>query len=172
MPRSLSTQFLRETLDPQSGQFVPVFLDISHASMTQTIRIVSDVVDYIYDDNRYTGFPFQLSLISDDERPPRAQISVQNADRRIGIWLLGLVTPPRLRLRVIADAAFGVKDKKQNARLPLGTPAVEYDADYLTLRNITIETLTISGDIGSYDFSSEPWPAIRSTRDRLPGLFR
>ncbi len=133
---------------------------------------VSDVVDYIYGGVRFIGFPFELEILSDDERQPRGRVTVQNVDRAIGRALMSLSSSPRLKFEVISDSQFGEKSVSLNARPEIGSAAVEYVADYLALRNVTIDALTLSADIESYDYTSEPWPAIRSTQNRLPGLHR
>lgn len=49
-------------------------------------------------------------------------------------------------------------------------PTVEYQATNLMFQNISVNAMEISADLTSFDMTSEPWPAIRTTTDRLPGL--
>lgn len=49
-------------------------------------------------------------------------------------------------------------------------PTVEYEATNLMFTNISVNAMEVTGEIISFDMTNEPWPAIRTTTDRLPGL--
>jgi len=49
---------------------------ITHHNLETTIRIVSDPADFYYGGNLFHGVPFELALLTDDSRPPRASVTV------------------------------------------------------------------------------------------------
>lgn len=54
----------------------------------------------------------------------------------------------------------------------LGTPPIEYTANHLFLVNVSVNAMTVTGDVVSWDYTQDTWPARRATQDRYPGLFR
>ena len=169
MPRPISAS-LRRWLDMQeSGEAILAFLTITHADLADPITVVSDGVDYVWDGVTYIGFPFRFGLLSDEEGPPRCQIEVQNVDRKIGDALRALSSPARLRLDLVAAGEF---DRASDPRVALGTPPVEYSASHLFLVNVAVDAMMVTGDVVSWDYTQDTWPARRATQDRYPGLFR
>lgn len=172
MPRVLPAQLRTEVDQPWTGEFLAIFAVVSHPDLIEPIRAANDVVDYILGGLRYTGVPFEMEALTDGERPPSGRLRIHNVDRRLGEVVLALKSPPRLRIDIYAGSDWGPKDTGQNARLPIGTPVPWYSAPGLRLRNVTVDAMAVSGEVVSYDPTSEPWPSVRATRDRLPGLFR
>lgn len=175
MPRALSAGFAEDLAAETSGDIHLFFLTISHPALGDPIRVVSDVVDYIRDGQRWTGCPFSLDLPTDDERAPRAKIGLQNVDRRIGAALLdpALGTSPELMIELLSSADFAEPALIDGimTRAEAVTPSVEYAAPALRLRNTSGDVGSISADIGSYDLTGQPWPRIRTTADRCPGVY-
>ena len=170
MPRQISASMRYALERPETGEALLVFLTITHPELSTAIRVVSDAVDYVWNGETYIGFPFDISLISDGDGPPKARLSVQNVDRRIGEAVRGLSTPPRLRIDVLAASAF---DETETPRIAAttGEPEAEYSAPHLFLANVTGD-LFLDGEIRGWDYVQEVWPGIRATQNRLPGLFR
>lgn len=170
MPRTISASLARALNRQETEEVLIVFLKIEHESLDPPIRICTDTVDYIWQGETYIGFPFDVTILSDTDQPPRARLSVQNVDRRIGKAIRGLTSPARLRLDVIAAQWF---NESAEPRVPLGTePVPDYTADKLFLVDVEGTTLTIEGEIASWNYTQETWPGLRGTQDRLPGLFR
>ena len=174
MPRQI-TQSVRSSIeDANSGEFFPVFAEITHPTLADPIRVVNDVVDYLYEGDRYHGCPFDIELLGDADGPPRARITVQNVDQRIGAAIEAISTSPRLTLRVMAQSDFGpiAEVDGRRTRSPLGTPVVEYEAGWLSLANITGNIISVSAEIVSYDVGREYWPGVRATQRNAPALSR
>lgn len=167
--RTISTAFRRSAEARESGDVFLEFIRITHDALSEPIRCVNDIVDFMYGGELYVGCPFSLSLLTDTDQPPRAQLSVQNVDRRIGEAILAIDTPPLLLIKLLSSVDFDLSVKP---RTPIGTPIVEYEADFLRLENVSVDAMTVTADIASWDFTQEPWPAIRATKGRLPGLYR
>lgn len=178
--REISQQLDAELDAPRSVTALLYFLTIEHPRITEPIRAVSNeygdnVRDHILGGNRYFGIPFQLEIVSDDERPPRGRLSVLNIERKVGLAVRLLQSRPLLTIEQYAASDFtAVVDDEEEAKLPIGTPVVEYRAPFLTLVNLTGNAMWVEGDIASFvaDISREPASPIRATQDRFPGLFR
>lgn len=168
--RTISTGF-RNNLEASANPDIPIlFATITHPSIADPIRVVNDVVDYEWGGERFTGIPFQIELLTDSDRPPSAKIRMQNVNGVIGRTVINLKSSPRSQLDVIAASEFALP--VANLRVEIGTPVVEYSAPRLRLRNVSGDAMAVEGELWSYDLSREPYPAIRTTKDRLPGLYR
>lgn len=173
MPRTLQRTFRQILEDRFSGEAILPFATITHEALQAPIRVVSDACDYTYNGFVFLGFPFVMQILSDDERPPRGQISIQNVDEQIGSSLLSLVTPPILKIELLASVDFdSAIDVTTNTRLPISSPTPSYVADNLFLRNIAVDSMSATAEIGPYDVSVEPWPSIRCTQNKTPALYR
>lgn len=176
MPRSLSSDFRSELESSRSGEILVIFATITHKDLLVPIRVNSDLVDYVYQGNTVFGAAFAITLMSDTDQFPRAQVSINNIEnesiddtgRTVGEAIRSLTTSPRIDIQLFAASDFN----EGNPRTPIGTPTIEYQALYLKLRNVKCDVNTMSADLVGNDLSTEPWPSIRSTKDRLPGLFR
>jgi hypothetical protein len=168
MPRVISASLRRALESRYSGDANLVFVTISNPVLSEPIRIVNDTVDFSYDGHAWVGFPIDLALLSDDDQPPKAQVTFQNVDRKIGMAIRNLVTPPRLKIELLHSRDF---DLTVTPRAPIAPPAVEYRADKLWLTNITVDALEVTADIQGWDYLQRAWPGQRATQDLLPGLF-
>lgn len=168
MSRIVSTGF-RENVESIAAEDLPVFLvTISHATLEQPIRVNSDIVDYVYNGDTYYGSAVAFSLLTDDESPPQAKISIHNVDPRIGEAVLAISSAPRMDFDLVMKSDFTDDDP----RTAIGTPTVELSVRHLFLRNVSCNALMLTADIGSYDITSEPWPKLRSTAEFVPDLFQ
>lgn len=168
--RSLSTPFRNSLEASANGDAALLFATISHPSLTGPIRVVNDIVDYVWGGETFYGLPFMMEFLSDGDRPPSGKLTIQNIDRRIGQAIIKLDVSPGIQIDVLPSSDFGAA--VAGVRTEIGTPTAEYSAPRLRLRNVTGDAMAIEGELWSYDLSREPYPAVRSTKDRLPGLFR
>lgn len=106
MARSISSALKRTLLLQESGEAIIAFLTIDHDDLAEPIRVASDGAGYVFQGVTWTGFPFRMQLVSDDEGAPKCQIEVQNVDRRIGDALKAISSTARLRLDLVAASAF------------------------------------------------------------------
>lgn len=168
--RTLSTSF-RNDLEASANADIPVlFATITNPLLSEPIRVVNDVVDYEWQGERFIGFPFEIELVTDGDRPPSAKFRLHNINGIIGRTVQRLKTTSRIRLDIVAASDFAAP--VSNLRVEIGTPTVEYTANMLRLRNVSGDAMAVEGELWSYDLSREPYPAIRTTKDRLPGLYR
>jgi hypothetical protein len=150
-----------------------VFLTISHPLLLEPIRVVLDDKDFIFGGETYTGFPFDIEILSDDEKPPTARLAIQNVDSRIGEAIRSLITPPRLKIQLLSSSDFDLSldPREEWGGGSPGATAV-YTADKLFLTNVQVDVLTVAGNIEGWDYLQRVWPGVRAQQDIFPGLFR
>lgn len=177
MPRTVPDSYRWSTESQFSEEVDLIFLTISHSSIATPIRIVGDTVNYFWrvdgDGNplRWTGFTFDIALLSDDDSTPKAQLSVQNIDQQIGLAIANLRTSPRLEIQLLCSQDF---DLNERPRIPKASaePTVLYAAHALWLVNVKVDDFQVTGDIQGWDYLQRAWPGPRATQDALPALFR
>lgn len=170
MSRTISASLKRTINRQEEDEALICFLTITHAMISEPVRVCSDTVDYVWGGNTFIGFPFDLQLLSDNDDPPTAKLSIQNVDQKIGEAVQLLDSPARLRIDVLAASWF---NPSATPRVAIsGTPTPDYTADKLFLTNVKADALAVTADIVSWNYTQEIWPGIRATQDRLPGLFR
>jgi len=156
MPRTLSSAYWSGSTLSVSDEDFLVLLRITHPSV-KPVFVVNDVVDVTSNGVLHTGFPFELVLPQEDDNIPQGKIRIQNVDRRLGITLHKLQTPPWMRFQVVLRSA---------------PNSVQLQYDFLRLTNVSVDAIAVEGTIGITDFSSIPWPRARGTKRVLPGLFK
>ena len=174
--RDVSAEFRSAAEASATGEVFLTFATIMHPASTKVIRVANDVVDYQYLGELYVGCPFDITLLSDADDKPTAKISIQNVDREIGETIQQLEDSPRLKLEVILLSQFSpeLDDSigDNGARTELGDTVVDYTADQLRMAKVSVDPMFVTADIISYDYSQEPWPFYRATKNRLPGCYR
>jgi hypothetical protein len=166
--RVVTSKFRRAVEMVHADDLVVVFGTITHPDWASAILVNNDIHDYYFNGVLYYGTAFELSLVSDTEEPPQAQVSIPNVDQQIGEAILGLETSPKIKLEICLRSDWD----NSSPRLPIATPVVEYTAPELLLRDITCTAVAVSATLHSFDLSTEPWPRIRTTPELTPGLYR
>lgn len=152
-----------------SPNAILAFLTIEHPSLVKPIRVVSDVLDYVWGGVTWIGMPFGFAQLTDDDGAPTAEIRVQNVDRRIGEALRALPDRATLRLDILTSADF---DLSVDPRIEVGSPLPIYSFSSVELVDVTANAVEITGRVFLRDPTQEPWPGVSGTQSRLPGLFR
>lgn len=165
--RTLAASF-RDALEASfSSEVLVWFATITHPNLDVPVTVNSDVADYNYNGALYRGCAFQFVFLADDDQPPRGQITIENVDQIIGETLIGLSDSPTIHMQLLAKSDFD----EANPRNAIETPTVEVDVPLLKLRNAKGDVMQIQADVYGFDLTTEPWPSIRSTKSRLPGLY-
>jgi len=167
--RTIPAGVRREIDREQSAEQILAFLTISHSTLLDDIRVVSDPVDHVLGGLTFQGFTFKITVLSDDDRPPFTQLTIQNSDQAIGEALRIASSPPKLTLELIAGSEF---DQTVDPRTEITTALRTYSASELHLVNVDVNVLEITGRLQVRDYSSEMWPGTMATEDVFPGLFR
>lgn len=160
----------REMLERSAApDAILAFLTIEHPNLAAPIRVVSDVLDYLWQGATWLGLPFGFRLVADDEAPPVTELRVQNVDRQLGAALRTLPGRAACRVDLLSTADF---DLTVVPRVPLGAVTPIYALQHFELIDVTVTPLEVTGMLMLRDYSQEPWPGISATQTRCPGLFR
>ncbi|MCI0557369.1 MAG: hypothetical protein MN733_02660 [Nitrososphaera sp.] len=141
----------------KSGEAYIVLATFQHPDISSPVYLANNNEDVVSNGITYIGFPFEIEVPGEFDGPPRGTMTIQNVDRKIGYELQKLKTPPILELQVVLASA---------------PDDVWLSFKHFWFRNITGNAISIQGEIDSWDFASDPWPARIVTQDRFPGLFR
>lgn len=169
MSRAVAVAARADLENPSSAHALLGFLTITHPALAAPLCVVSDVMDYVFGGALFIGLPFGFKLLTDNDTAPVTQLRLQNIDRRIGQALQAMTGRATVKLQLLSSADF---DLAQNPRVEVGTAAVIYGFAHFTLRDVSVTASEVTGDVILQDYSTEPWPHVRATQDRLPGLFR
>lgn len=133
-----------------------VLLTLDHETLTAPIRIVRNRQDVISRGDTYIAYPFTITLAGDTEEAPSARVTVSNVARSIGKALEQLITPPSATIEIVLAS----------------TPdTVERTWSNFQLLDVSWDAFRITGTLGVQEYWNEPWPKIRVTPTRFPGLF-
>ena len=173
MARNITLSVRKELEAEFSPEASIIFLTISHPLLLPPLTVVNDTKDYIYKGTTFVGFPFDIQIYSDDEQPPKAQLAIQNVDVQIGATIIGLTTPPRLKLEMCSTLDFNI-GVTPVVELSGGSPPtnVMYQFDQAFLTNVKVDFLSVTADIVGWDYQQRVWPGVRATQNLFPGLFR
>ncbi len=169
MTRTIDADVKQALEAPDSVDALLAFLTITHPLLTDPIRVVSDVMDYVVDGETFVGLPFDFGILTDNDGPPMTELRVQNVDSRIGRALLGLNDRAKVALFIRSSADF---DLSVDPREELPGGSTLYEFAQFELIDVTGTTADLSGRVMLRDYSQEPWPGQRCTQSRFPGLFR
>ena len=162
-------------MSDEDGDGYLVLAIITHPELSETIRIVADVIDCRYrtpDDSTLRTFqavPFSISLVTDSEGMPSAKLNIPNVDRRVALTIEALTSEPTVEIYVLSSADFNTE---VDPSVPIGTPEVVYNAKRLRLTNVEVTQMAISGTLMSWRFRNEPWPSRYTPKTAFPGLYR
>ncbi len=157
-----------EAFFEQSGVVWLPFLELSHPKLQPSIRVVSDLVEYQWNGYNWLAYPFGFKRLSDDDSNPQTRLTIMNIDRKIGNVLRKASGTVNVSMWIITSAEF---DLTQDPRTPIGTPNPIYSYSAFDLTNVEIDPVKITGKVSRRDYSVEPWPGMRATQDKFPGLF-
>lgn len=171
MPRSITSVFRSALELPSTANYGIILATLTGGGLASSIYLASDNSDYQVHSQRYVGVSFEISLLTDNDQPPRAQARVMNVDREVGEALLPLIDSPAITLEVVASSSFNAPDGT-NLRTGIGTPTIQYTASGLRIANIRVDAMFVTFDLVMRDYASEPFPGVNASQDRCPGLYR
>lgn len=164
--RNLSNAARQAIFAQQTEEAFVVLLTISHPNFTDDIRLASNPQEVLPDAGvrgvisnglEYVYFPFSITLPNEDDTGvARAQLSVDNVDRRVTAAIRS------------ADSSVAVKIEIVLASDP---DSVEMSLDGFQMAQATYDALTVSGELSMQYFDLEPFPSKRFTPSDFPGIF-
>jgi hypothetical protein len=131
-------------------------LTLYHPEMAN-VYIARNPQDIVSRGNTFVAGWFEPNIVADGASPPRAQISMPNINRTLGILLQRLVGPMQATIEVVT---------------PTHLEEPVYRAARLWVRGIAVDPTTITGDLSRQDHDAETCGLIRVTPARFPAIFR
>jgi len=152
---SISNAFRRAVLGLTSDEVAITLLTISGSGF-DTFRVCDNDSDIVSGGQTFTAYPFTIDLPSDGEGAPIARVRIANISRLIGEAIDAATDTVVIRIDLILASAPDTLEKSFQG---------------LELRNVTRNGLTVEGEIQAAQFVAEPYPYIRVTPGRFPGMF-
>ena len=157
MSRTLSSTFLSAVFAQETTQVFLCILDIIHADLDETIRVVNNTEDIVSNGNTYIGFPFSISLPADVENQlPAMSLSIDNVDRTIVNAVRTISSPPIVSLSVILASA---------------PNTIEMGPIEMTLRQVDYDDKVVTGTLEPYNLLIESFPKSCFTPSRYEALY-
>ena len=175
--RRLSAEATRALQRLSTDEDILPFIQISAEGITPIFAVRDsptfngEPMRYLWGGNEWIAMAFDLEYLCDNDGPPEAKISIQNVDQRIGEVIRDISARPTLAIYLIGSHEF---DLTVNPRVGYGSPepVPEAQALGLFLKNTSVNLISVTADIVSWDDTQESWPGTRATKDLCPGLFR
>lgn len=162
MARTLTTASKTALFSESTGACLPILLEITHTygGLVSPIRIVNNTVDLTYGGNLYTAYSFRFDPPdSTQEAQANARLTIDATDQTIIEVLRSITTPPA----IVARAMF-YNDT-------LGVTTFEELVPWtFTLRNISADVNTISGDLIYEDRLNNQMGPLEFTAGTSPGV--
>lgn len=159
----------RADLNAESGEDAHlVFAEIHHPLLAEPLRVVADLFKYTWRGALWSDVLFEFEILSDTEDAPEARLILPVIDQRVAEVLIALPSPARISVWVLTSADF---DLTEDPRVPLSQPVPLIEMLNLTLSDVQGTTSSASGRLTLRDYAREPWPSVRATQSRCPGLF-
>jgi hypothetical protein len=157
---SVSAETMREVLRQYSDLVLLAAVTISHSTIPEPLRFVSDTVDCPYGGHTYFGCPFELDLAADEESAiGQTKIRVANVDQAITAAVRTCTSAPDVALEVLSIKATGDVNREAG---PID----------LKLLHVSMDALVVEGTLGFLvDYLNEL--AVKDTFNQFidPGIF-
>jgi len=154
---SVSTQAKRSMWAQDTADGLLELVTISGGELETPLRVVNNPVAITSRGNEYIAYPFELGLPSDEEdSPPLARLAIDNVSREIAQAVRQTAGPLQVGIELVR-----ISD----------TDVVEWSWPHFTLRNVRVDALTVTGDLGLHDFHGESHTSVHFTPAVCPGVF-
>ncbi len=158
MSRDYSSEY-KSTLAKVSAEEAPlVLLEISHADLTEPVRVVNDMQDLISNGNTFIACPFRYVLPDDFENQlPKARLAVDNVGRDLMYW--------------IETTGGGQNSSVKMMQVMRSRPdTIEWSIS-MNLYNVTATLQEISAELGFENLFARPAVLMQYRPETTPGIF-
>lgn len=133
-----------------------ILITISHASLSEDIRVVNNKAAVTSGGLEYIAFPFEIQLPdSKEDSQPSAKLTICNVSREIGTAIRLISTPPSVTLTIVRQ----------------DTPdIVEAQFVGMRLNNVKYDKMTVTGDLEFEDLTREEFPSLKFSPSIFKGI--
>jgi hypothetical protein len=157
MARTTSNTLRTAVNAEETSEIFLILLEISHASISPTLRFVNNYTNITSGGNEYIAYPFTITIPSElEDSVPRVSLTIDNIDRSIMDEVRSLTSAPDVSISVI---------------LASGPDTIEAGPFETKLRNVDYDANSITGDLQAEDILNEPYPGVFFNPMNFPGLF-
>ncbi len=133
-----------------------VLLTISHASLTEDIRVANNKVAVTSNGLEYVAFPLQIQLPdSKEDSQPSSKLTISNVSREIGQAIRMISTPPQVTLQVVRQETPDI---------------VEAEFVGMILSNVKYNMMTVTADLVFEDLTREEYPYLKFSPSIFKGI--
>jgi hypothetical protein len=133
-----------------------ILLTISHASLSEDIRVVNNKVAITSNGLEYIAFPLQIQLPdSKEDSQPTAKIAISNVSREIGQAIRLISTPPSVTIQIVRQATPDI---------------VEAQFSGMILTNVKYNMMTVTADLVFEDLTRESYPYMKFSPSIFKGI--
>lgn len=154
--RALSPAALQSAFAQETEEVWLVLLTMTHASLPDSLRFVSNFASVTSRGQVYIAFPFEIEFPDQDaDNSGEARVTIDNVDRQIVQTIRDISSPPEVTLEVVMASSPDV---------------VEAQFTGMVLRNVEYDAARVRGTLRFEDIMTEP-VSVQMTPARFPGLF-
>lgn len=143
---------------------------ITHSGLDEIIRLAGDGADWLFEGQTYDKGGFDLTLVSDDDKPPVARFSFPNVNRPLTARIEVMTEPAEVMFQIVSSAYFNLSAEPRVAKAGM-SPIAFYTAKHLQLIDVEATAEIVSGTLRIRDFRQEIYPSRRATPDITPGVW-
>jgi hypothetical protein len=147
---------LKQDAWQNSSDLPLVLLTISHADLSEDIRVVNNKEAITSNGLEYVAFPFDIQLPdSKEDSQPSAKLTICNVSREIGQAIRLISTPPSITITVVRQE----------------TPDI-VEAQFIGMRlnNVKYDMMTVTGDLEFEDLTREEYPFLKFSPSIFKGI--
>ena len=161
-----SAAFIEAVNSRETEQVFIFLVSMTHEDLEEPIYFASDTHSTLSTGNpgvlsnsiEYTYVPFTFILPTlEADSIPTSKISIDNVSREIVAAINNIANSPDVRIQIVLSSDPDV---------------IEYDLQGFKIGSVTYDAMTIEGDLNVEQYFNEPYPSVRFTPSRFPGLFR
>lgn len=149
----------RKQISKVSADDLPVtLLEITHDDLPAPVRVVNDRQDIVFETNTYIALGFRIAMPSDLQKGlPQATLGIDNVGRELIEWLEASNGGQGTLVRIV--------------QVLRSAPSVAEIDITMTLSNIQVNPLEVTGSLGFDDLLNIPAVVVQYTPSLAPGLF-
>lgn len=155
--RTLSPQLKAAAFASQTPKAIITFLTLAHPSLSSSIRVCNNSQPITRGGQSYAPFAFQVDLPPEkDDQIGSARLTIDAVDLSIIQAIRSIQSPASVSI------ALALADQPDMTEVDYGT---------YTWRNLSYNSLTVSGDLAYDDILDILIPGLMATPQTVPGVF-
>ena len=140
----------------QTKEVFLLLVQVDHSALPDPIRVACNTQDVEHGGETFVGTYFKMTMPDESDEVPRAQVVLDNVDRKIVDAVRAVGSPPTVTMTVVLASSPDV---------------VEFGPFPLLLVEATYDAGLVQGSLIYDDILNEPYPPEKFVPALYPGLF-